>query len=482
MNKKPLIIALGGPWRSLDPGLQHTYWADVLLKNQFEPLVGRTLGGIPAPSVARTWSIDASFRKFTFRLDPNKKFSDGSPVLASSFKVAWERSLRLVPNVDNGSLLDMAYMLEGFSEFESRGHISGIVPEDPTTLTIHFSRPFRMALFYLSGSRAAVYKTTPGGFLGSGPYEIHELAPNRVALRPNPYFAGTPPVPVEVYHDTPQSILTHLEDGETDVISAITGSAIPESTWRSHQVSAIPGPFSSHRVGYVNSHTGSKCFRTRELRQAFQYAVWTALRESPVSIGTPELVPWDPQIYLQGQHGRLPESKAIELVNKGKEHLVHLVECTRERPLRLWMDDNLRSIGLGLNRLGVRTEVNRVDIGNYFPILASPERWDVIFGGFSIPHADPDGVYHALGRNGSILERVTYQDSVGDLLESGRSLLSASEMDGHYRSVATEVLRSVPIVHLGFTRSAALIRSDRVDVRNEALQRGEAQFDAFSLK
>ncbi|HTL13377.1 MAG TPA: ABC transporter substrate-binding protein [Bdellovibrionota bacterium] len=455
----------------------------MILKNQFEPLVGRAMSGTPTAGVARSWEIDPGYRTFTFHLDENRRFSDGSPVTAADFKAAWERSLSLIPRVDNSSLLDMAYAIDGFDQFHRTGHLAGVMVDGPSRLVVRFKRPFRMALHFLSGSRSAVYKKTGESFIGSGPYIIQEIGQDRLRLMPNPHHPSAKELSaIEVYHGETEEILHSLELGKTDVASSLMGTVIPADLSKARNVELLPGPYSAHRVGYVNGHRNS-CLVDASNRRALQFAIWRYLRKHSSSSGDSGEFLLDPQVYLEGQPGRISREEAFKMIDSAESQTAHLIRCTANQPLKIWVAkdlvpvaESLADFGIGLARVGV------LDIGNYFEVLTDPSQWDLVFGSFSIPHADPDGIYHALGKNGAILTRVTYREEVGSLLESGRSLLKFDEMDRHYRKVTEAILTAVPMIHLGFTRSFAVVRSDRVEVRNVAFQRGEAQFDAFRLR
>jgi ABC-type transport system substrate-binding protein len=88
-------------------------------------------------------------------------------------------------------------------------------------------------------------------------------------------------------------------------------------------------------------------------------------------------------------------------------------------------------------------------------------------GGFSVPDADPDGLYHRLGRNGAILAPSNFSPLVGELLEKGRDLLDSQAIHQHYRAVGAEIFEDVPLVHLGYQNLVAAFAKSRVKLKGE---------------
>ena len=163
---RPIRIGIGGDWRSLHPGLQHTMWAGMVLTNQFDTLVGVDEQGVLLPCGAKSWSTSADSRIFTFKIDTARRFSDGGTLTAADFKRSWEESYRLAPKSANSSLLDLLYKVEGFERFEQDGTLSGLEQVDGETFRIHFKTPFRMALDYLYGTVSA-YRQADGKLIGT---------------------------------------------------------------------------------------------------------------------------------------------------------------------------------------------------------------------------------------------------------------------------------------------------------------------------
>ncbi len=94
------------------------------------------------PSIAESFTSNDTADQFTFKLRKDVKYSDGTPVVASDFKNAWEQVL-------NPALAsDLTYLLEiikGAKDIEKNGatELSGVVADDAAgTLTVTLDEPF----------------------------------------------------------------------------------------------------------------------------------------------------------------------------------------------------------------------------------------------------------------------------------------------------------------------------------------------------
>ena len=85
-----LAIALLDPG-SLDPARAEDLEDEVVVGNLFDGLTALDAAGVVRPAVAASWSSDAALRRWVFRLRPDARWADGSPVRAEDFKFAWER-------------------------------------------------------------------------------------------------------------------------------------------------------------------------------------------------------------------------------------------------------------------------------------------------------------------------------------------------------------------------------------------------------
>lgn len=76
------------------------------------------------PDIATSWEISEDGKTYTFALDPNRKFSDGSPITANDVVWSWTRSL----DPETKSLVAGAYLRDVVGATD---YWQGVIPEPP---------------------------------------------------------------------------------------------------------------------------------------------------------------------------------------------------------------------------------------------------------------------------------------------------------------------------------------------------------------
>jgi oligopeptide transport system substrate-binding protein len=197
-----LAIALLDPG-SLDPALAQDLEDEVVVGNLFDGLTALDAAGAVRPAVAASWSSDAALRRWEFRLRPDARWADGSPLRAEDFKFAWERladpEARPAPSPAAALLAPVA----GYREVAAgrARSLSGVQAPDATTLVVELERPLAdlpalVAGVELSPLPRALVAGDPAAYLaspfGNGPFRL--AAPYRsgrsLTLERNPAYAG----------------------------------------------------------------------------------------------------------------------------------------------------------------------------------------------------------------------------------------------------------------------------------------------------
>ena len=169
---------------TLDPVLTTDVSGLVVQDLLFTPLVALDRNLAPAPGLARSWSVSADGRTFTFALDPTATFDDGRPVTAADVRFTIER-------IRDPRVAALARRAD-FEDLESVDVLS------PSSLRVRFSRPYseRLLAFHLpivpahvfarGAAAAAVFGRQP---VGNGPFRFVRWDPSRaivVERRPGP--------------------------------------------------------------------------------------------------------------------------------------------------------------------------------------------------------------------------------------------------------------------------------------------------------
>lgn len=158
-----------------------------LLEAVFDALVKRGSDGRFHPAVAESWAVSDDARRWRFKLRPNLKFHDGSPLDAEAMRFSIERMKR--PDV--GATLGAPAV---WGQYLGDAAIEA---EDTETLTITTGEPMADLLDILVSGYALPRAVDAPGFMdrpiGSGAYRIDDLRQGEsLSLSANPDWWGDP--------------------------------------------------------------------------------------------------------------------------------------------------------------------------------------------------------------------------------------------------------------------------------------------------
>lgn len=483
-DRKILRVGLSSDWKlPLHPGLQHNVYEGVILAHEFEPLVARGDNGLLRPLAARSFDFNSDYTTFVFKIDTGKLFSNGVRLQAAHFKQAWEKSLMMNPNSAQRTQADLLSRTIGFENFQTTHSLDGVKVIDAETLEIHFSKPCRMALFYLSGAAMGVFLEQNGKTYGTGPYRIEAISRNNLILSKNPYGKQENRLDqIEVIYTT--NPIKDLKDGKIDVIAFNMQRVEKEN----HLDFSNPQEIGSYWL-HLNGLPG-RTFSSATLRRAFQSLVWDVLDSNPeIGKSLPRRVRLGMQAYLPFQSGRLDDETVRNIVFSGRDDITQLLELSKRTPIKVAVDtsdqgngqkgiliEKLRERGLVIQEINFE---RRTDLIKDFYHEATA---DVLPLGSSLNFLDPDGIYQIFGEHGAVSAPMIQRPKVLDLLETGRNLTSMEEVKTHYEKVNRAILTEVPSVHLGMILNNYVFRPDKVAIRPNYLERHHQLFDVFEPK
>ena len=253
-REQVLLIGVDADVTDLDPQIV-TGVADFnTLLPLFEGLVDldpRTLA--PVAAVAESWSVSADGLVWTFRLRPEIRWTDGTPLTAATFVASWRRLLSPTLAAEYASLL---YPVANAAAFH-RGQLTdfnqvGLTAPDARTLRLRLSQPAPHLLESLAlpplfpvpvhviercgpaASRGNTW-TRPATFVSNGPFRLKEWRPGQVvAAEKNPAYRGAAEVRLKgVRIFTIENLDTEermFRAGQLHVVSALPVTRI--ETWQ----------------------------------------------------------------------------------------------------------------------------------------------------------------------------------------------------------------------------------------------------------
>lgn len=231
-GERILRVGNGGEPRDLDP---HTVTGSPevqIIQTLMEGLLAYHPedDSLPYPGVAERWENTPDGRTWRFFLREDARWSNGDPVTAEDFVYSWRRVLH--PDLGN-EYADWLYMIEGAEAYHT-GKIYditqvGVAAASPRELVVTLRAPvadfLKMLLNHTflpvhpptieahggPGVRSSGW-TRPGRYVGNGPYQLVEWAPNSVIrVERNPHYWEAEAVRMDGFAFYP------IEDENTEV-------------------------------------------------------------------------------------------------------------------------------------------------------------------------------------------------------------------------------------------------------------------------
>lgn len=271
----------------------------------YEGLTTFDQNGEAIPAQAESWEVSEDGTTYTFKLRPDLKYSDGSPLTAQNFVYAWQR---LADPETAGEYQSLPCgIVKGYSEYsaaacqgktltetlelgnleELKANLGVSAPDDSTVqFVLENPAPYfpSMAALWLGvpvreedASQGEDWWYDPANYIGNGPFMLTEWEhDSRAVWEPNPNYAG-PLGPVKlqqvVYNmiNEGQVAFQAYQNGELDVLTASPEdlASIQSDPTLSKELIDIPGQCTF----YIGFNTQKAPFDNVQVRQAFAQAV-----------------------------------------------------------------------------------------------------------------------------------------------------------------------------------------------------------------
>lgn len=284
-----IIVGMQNPSGIFNPLFYDTAYDLYVMNVIFEGMTKTTQDGSIAPNLT-TWEVSEDGKVWTFHVDPNAKFSDGTPVTAYDFEFSYY--VAADPNYDGRSDYGPAQIV-GWDEYHSGNAttIEGIKVLDDHTFQVTVKESNALTLLYLSTTalpkhyygdgfskgKIDVVKAKNQAPLGSGPYIFKEFIPgqevrlvanenywrqDQVAKIKNLIFKST----------TDETNIAMLEAGETDFEEGISVSKDTVELLKSMGFLDI-SLLLNNGYGYISINNTNPKLQDKRVRQALAYGL-----------------------------------------------------------------------------------------------------------------------------------------------------------------------------------------------------------------
>ena len=183
-GEKIARIVSGSEPGSLHPALSQGNHESIILDHVFEGLMKRDENSNIVPGMAESYEVSEDGKTYTFKIRPDAKWSNGDPVTARDFEVAWKYAL----NPEAGSQYAFQlYYLEGGEEYNTgtgSEDAVGVKALDDSTLEVKLKAPtayfLELCAFYtyypvnakLQEEQGADWSKDGSTFVSNGPFVV----------------------------------------------------------------------------------------------------------------------------------------------------------------------------------------------------------------------------------------------------------------------------------------------------------------------
>jgi peptide/nickel transport system substrate-binding protein len=234
-----------------------------------------------APMFAKSWKSSNGGKTWTFKTQPNAKWSDGKPLTAAD--AAWTINTDI--KYQSGGAANEAGLI---------AHIKNAAAPNATTLVVHYKEAAGNVLgqfqqFFILpkhiwaqhiGHKGAGLKTwaNPAPIVGSGPYNLVKYTKNQITLfKPNTSYWGPKPKVGEFglqQYSNDDAMVEALKTGGLDAIEAVPATAMKTLRSSGFVVSQVPGLDQTDFI--INSNPKKKHHRellNLKVKEAFDHAI-----------------------------------------------------------------------------------------------------------------------------------------------------------------------------------------------------------------
>jgi peptide/nickel transport system substrate-binding protein len=469
--KDAMVIGLLAEPVTMDPPQISDLNSTRVIKRMFEGLTAQELGTYKiVPGLARSWDISKDGLIYTFKLRPNVKFHDNTPLTAEAVKFCFDRQMN-----DKGPYYATGTYpyVKGFL-----GNVAGVEVVDPLTVQIKLKSPLTPFLQYLA--HHSLYIASPDALkkwgkdivkhpVGTGPFKLETWEPGvKVVLtRNDQYWGGAPKLRQAIYVPIieAQARLAAIKTGEIDLTMDVPPDSLDELR---KDPNIVVAEASSSAVWYVLLNTRHPILKDARVRQALNYAVnkeaiiRDILKGTAIVSNGPMSAVYGP--FFEEKTARYPfnpEKARALLKDAGHPNGFELTFMVPESGSGMQSPVEMATvIQANLAAVGVRAKIQTMEWGAYLkkyvdgPDMAEMS-WNPSIG-------DPDHMMYMLlssDRFPPAFNAGFYQNArVDDLLRRGRTTTDDAGRVPLYREAQKIVTEDAPWIFVDHGKQVIVLR------------------------
>jgi oligopeptide transport system substrate-binding protein len=426
-----------------------------LLRDLHEGLLTRDARGRPIPGIAREWVVADDGRRWSFRLDPSARWSDGRAITAGDFVRGFQRARRAETASPTATWLAVVESVDAPSPHRLEIHLSRPLPWFEELLTLPVTYPWR-------ADSDAVY---------SGPFRLVARVPGaRFELVRNEHYRDVADVALSrvVWHVTqdPSAELGRFRAGELHITETVPPG---RHEWLQRELGDALRVAPYYGSYYLGFNLSRPPFAGRpDLRAALSLAIdRELLAERVLGAGErpawrlvpPDLAGWPSE---PPEAARLPEAERLQRARL----LLERSGYDRARPIELRFNSSLTHRRLAAavaamwkQHLGLSTRLVHEEWKVFVTNRRHGRITEIVRGGWIADWADPVnflGNFHSA----SALNYVFFDDAEFDrLLDRAERVSGRERIDALFRA-EQRLLEKHIVIPLYYYVSRHLVHPD----------------------
>ena len=490
-NLPELRRGLGGEPASLDPAAASDTFSTQVIQDLYEGLTRETSTGEVVPGVASSWTIDATGTKYTFRLRPDAKWSNGEPISAQQFINSWQRVLDPKQGSPVAGDLRLIVGAAGLISGKSPPTSLGVIAPSRDLLIVNLERPAPYFPQLLAHSAAfPIYSDTAArshetnAWVSNGPFVLSNWLPGTALdLRRNVAYWDRANVLIErvKYQFAPDqnAQFAAYRAGQLDMTDTVPANAI-ESLRQEHSQELVIAPYLA--TAYYGLNLAGEPLQTSlRLRKSLSMAIDRRRLVAALALGQnaaygfvpPGTWNYEPQHWdweKLGDADRIAEAQRL--------YLEAGYSSAKQLHLRLLFNSNpsikqtaLMVAAMWKEVLGVETTITGEEFRVFLQSRHDKQKWDVVRLAWNADYNDASSFLDIFRASSSNNDTAYASPSFDRSLDEAAQAVDPEIRRRLLEGAERLLLADYPIIPLYFFVSKRLVKPYVSGVRPNALDR-----------
>ena len=470
---------IGGEPSSLDPGSASDTFSYEVIRDLYEGLATESGDGEILPGVASSWTVDQTGTEYTFNLRHDAMWSNGRPVRAQDFIVAWRR---VVDPKQASTLADFLRPIAHAAEIIA-GRMSpdqlGVSSPRGDVLVVHLEQPAPYFLQLLAHtatfpifSEQAASAHSKDQWISNGPYVLASWIPSgNLILEKNPRYWDATHIRIDNVEYVPitdeNSELRQYRSGQLDVTHTIPSSAL-QTLLKERPKEILTAPYLGTVYYSVNMRAAAYA-QNHKLRQALAMAIDRRRLQSTILVfgQTPAYSFVPPGTWNYDQQMWQWDSATDDDRIAQARALYSAAGYSPSKPLhiRCLISDGsaIRAIAIAIasmwkETLGIDTELVSEEYRVFLNSRKDTSRWDVARLSWTADYNDAANFLDVLRSNSSNNDSGYLNSNYDSLLDAAAVTPDAARRKATLEDAERLMLSEYPIIPIYFYSSKRLIK------------------------